>query len=69
MSIEHEDLARGARVELAVRAATEGDIAMAAGILAGMSLEERNEFGPLIKSAFPVAVPGQAFGAMSRSAA
>jgi len=69
MSIEHADLARGARVEIAMNAASKGDIAMAAGILAGMSREERDEFGPLITAMFPVSVPGQAFGAMSRSVA
>ncbi len=45
------DHARGARVEIAVRAAQEGDIATAAGILAGMSAEERDAFGPLVTAA------------------
>lgn len=65
MTIEHADLARGARVEIAINAATKGDVATAAGILAGMSQPERDEFGPLIVAMFPIAMPGRAFGAMS----
>ena len=65
MTLEHEDQARGARVEIAVAAASKGDIAVAVGILAGMSQAERNEFGPLITSMFPVSAFGRPFGAMS----
>jgi hypothetical protein len=63
MTMEHEDLARGARVEIAVRAASKGDLATAAGILAGMSAEERDQFGPLVAASFPVSAPGRPFGA------
>jgi len=63
VSLEHEDQARGARVEIAINAAARGDIATAAGILAGMSRAERDEFGPLITAMFPApamsAVPRQ----------
>lgn len=69
MTLEHEDLARGARVELAVTAALAGDVAVAAGILAGMSRDERDEFGPLITAMFPAAVPGRQPAVLSRGAA
>ena len=49
--IDEEDHARGARVEIAIRAAQSGDLATAAGILAGMSGEERNAIAPLIAAA------------------
>lgn len=50
-SIDQEDHARGARVEIALLAAQRGELATAAGILAGMSSEERQTFGPLIAAA------------------
>jgi hypothetical protein len=49
--IDEEDHARGARVEIAIRAAQSGDLATAAGILAGMSGEERDAIAPLIAAA------------------
>ena len=49
--INEEDHARGARVEIAIRAAQKGDHALAAGILAGMSAEERDAVGPLVAAA------------------
>lgn len=49
--IDQEDHARGARVEIALLAAQRGELATAAGILAGMSGEERQTFGPLIAAA------------------
>ncbi len=49
--IDEEDHARGARVEIAIRAAQTGDLATAAGILAGMSAEERAAIAPLIAAA------------------
>jgi hypothetical protein len=49
--IDEEDHARGARVEIAIRAAQSGDLATAAGILAGMSAEERTAVTPLITAA------------------
>src|SRR5438270_886776 len=49
--IDEEDHARGARVEIAIRAAQSGDLATAAGILAGMSSEERDAIAPLIAAA------------------
>lgn len=49
--IDEEDHARGARVEIAIRAAQSGDLATAAGILAGMSPEERTAIAPLIAAA------------------
>jgi hypothetical protein len=55
MSLDQEDLARGARVEIAIEAARKGDVAVAVGILAGMSREERDVFGPLVTASFPAA--------------
>lgn len=49
--IDEEDHARGARVEIAIRAAQSRDLATAAGILAGMSGEERDAIAPLIAAA------------------
>jgi hypothetical protein len=49
--IDDEDHARGARVEIAIRAAQSGDLATAAGILAGMSAEERAAITPLVTAA------------------
>ncbi len=51
--LDQEDHARGARVEIALAAAARGDLAVTAGIIAGMSGEERAEFGPLIVAAVP----------------
>jgi hypothetical protein len=65
MSTEHTDHARGARIEIAMAAATKGDIAVATGILAGLSKADRDEFGPMITALFPVSTPGRPFGAMS----
>jgi hypothetical protein len=50
-ALEQADGARGARVEIAVRAAQNGDFATAAGILAGFSLEEREAFTPWVTAA------------------
>lgn len=50
-SLQEADGARGARVEIAMRAAEDGDYPTAAGILAGMSAEERDAFGPWITAA------------------
>ena len=57
--IDQEDHARGARVEIAISAAERGDRAVALGILAGMSAEERDVFGPLITAAFPTQPPAR----------
>ncbi len=51
MALDEADGARGARVEIAVRAAEDGDFATAAGILAGFSLEEREVFTPWVTAA------------------
>lgn len=51
--LDQADNARGARVELAIEAAQRGNLALAAGILAGFSAEERDAFGPLIVASFP----------------
>lgn len=51
MALDEADGARGARVEIAVRAAQNGDFATAAGILAGFSLEEREAFTPWVTDA------------------
>lgn len=50
-SLKEADGARGARVEIAMRAAEDGDYPTAAGILAGMSEAERDAFGPWITAA------------------
>lgn len=51
MALHEADGARGARVEIAIRAAQNGDLATAAGILAGLSLEEREAFTPWVTAA------------------
>ena len=50
-ALDEADGARGARVEIAIRAAESGDFATAAGILAGFSLEERETFTPWVTAA------------------
>jgi hypothetical protein len=50
-ALDEADGARGARVEIALRAAEGGDFPTALGILAGLSLEEQNAFGPWITAA------------------
>ncbi|HZP54443.1 hypothetical protein [Actinocrinis sp.] len=46
--VDQADMARGARVELLIEAIESGRKARALGMWAGMSVEERAEFGPLI---------------------
>jgi len=52
-SLDQEDPARALRVERAIDAARNGDPAIALGILAGMSAEERNAYGLLIIGFLP----------------
>jgi hypothetical protein len=46
--VDQADMARGARIELLAEAIESGKKARALGMWAGMSAEERAEFGPLI---------------------
>lgn len=46
--IDQADLARGARVEMLVEAIKSDNQARALGLWAGMTRDERSEFGPLI---------------------
>lgn len=59
MSVHDEDLARGARVEIALDAAERGNVSLALGILAGMSDADRREHSGAVLALLDQAAPGR----------